>query len=232
MKSVMEESDLDHPSPFHGLRVVDHLLNQLNLTRDQIPIEISEEENKVYKPYIDSIEKLQRGFGVANSITGDFEGFILFSYRFIDVSDMTLELYIQYVLVQEGSRGLGTQLVAAAYKQTEYDFPGFTFVAFTEAVPTSESAVKFWLEKQAYHKQPKSFFEKTYCPCYKIYPRNPSLRANDDLALADLLLPYNVYTRKVKKSQKVSASQLSYPADPVNKVEESSSSATKSLKAN
>ena len=103
------------------------------------------------------------------SLSAEFVGFVLFRYQRIDPIHRNLQVFIEYLLVKENTKGYGSQVLSCLLKWIESEFPAMTIHLFTEAMLT-ETAKAFWMKKMNFQLIEKQFIQEVYYPVEKIYP--------------------------------------------------------------
>eukprot|EP01040_Poterioochromonas_malhamensis_P000125 gene125-131_t len=111
-------------------------------------------------------------------LNGSLSGFIIYQIKNPDETLRSVEFNIQYLLVSERTKGLGSQMVGCTMKVVQNSFPGYTIIAFAESMPI-ESTVHFWRKKLNFKVIQKNFFEGVYYPLYKLYPGSALLETPD-----------------------------------------------------
>ncbi len=118
-----------------------------------------------------SKDNTQRGFGFTIASSASFLGFILFKYENHEIHTKTVRLHLEYLLVNDKSRGLGSQMVSHVIQVAEKEYPEHCIQIYAEAKP-SDIAIHFWLSKLCFQIQSLNFIEGVYYPMTKILHRN------------------------------------------------------------
>ncbi len=120
----------------------------------------------ITKKVCENIDQL--GFGFFDASKRKFLGFILLKYEIHDAATKTIRLHLEYLLVADSSKGLGSRMVAYAMEQAENEYSDYCITIFAEAKP-SDIAIHLWLNKLEFNIQTPNFIEGVYYPLTKVY---------------------------------------------------------------